>query len=64
VCQLLITKGERSGLPTLIAATEGHFVVRADETLTAFAELASAIRLYRRNPRNLPFNDISVSAEK
>ena len=41
-----------------------RFIVRADEKLTAFAELESAIRLYRRNPRNLRFNDFSVSAKK
>src|SRR5260370_34974851 len=34
-----------------------RFIVRADERLTAFAELKSAIRLYRRNSRNLRFND-------
>jgi len=28
-----------------------RFVVRADEKLTAFAELESGMRLYRRNPR-------------
>jgi len=39
-------------------------IVRADEKLTAFLELKSAIRLYRRNPRNLRFNDFSVSAKK
>jgi hypothetical protein len=36
-------KGERSGLPTHIAATGKRFVVRADEKLTAFLELESAI---------------------
>jgi hypothetical protein len=28
-----------------------RYVVHADEKLTAFLELESAIRLYRRNPR-------------
>jgi hypothetical protein len=41
-----------------------RFVVRADEKLPAFVELEAATRLYRRNPRNLRFNDFSVSAEK
>jgi hypothetical protein len=41
-----------------------RFVVHASEKLTAFVELESAIRLYRRNPRNLRFNDFSVSAKK
>jgi len=36
--------GERSGLRTHIAAMEKRFVVRADENLTAFVELESAIR--------------------
>jgi hypothetical protein len=35
--------GERSGLLTLTAATEKRYVVRADEKLTAFVELESAI---------------------
>jgi hypothetical protein len=35
---------ERSGLQPRIAATEKRFVVRADEELTAFVELESAIR--------------------
>jgi hypothetical protein len=30
-----------------------RFVVRADDKLTAFVELESAIRLYQRNPRNV-----------
>jgi hypothetical protein len=41
-----------------------RFVVRADEKLTAFVEIESTIRLYLRNPRNLRFNDFSVSAKK
>ena len=41
-----------------------RFVVRADEKLTAFVELESAIRLYPRNPRGLRFNDFTVSAKK
>jgi len=36
--------GERSGLLTHIAAMGKRFVVRADEKLTAFVELESAIR--------------------
>jgi len=40
----LILTGERSGLLTRIAMTETRFVVRADEKLTAFLELESAIR--------------------
>jgi hypothetical protein len=39
-------------------------IVRADEKLTAFAALESAIRLNLRNPRNLRFTDFSVSAKK
>jgi hypothetical protein len=41
-----------------------RFIVRADEKLTAFIELESAIRLYRRNPHNLRFNRFSVPAKK
>jgi hypothetical protein len=41
--QRLIPTGEQSGLLTHIAATES-VVVRADEKLTAFLELESAIR--------------------
>ena len=48
-----IPTGEQFGLQTHIAATEKRFVVHADEKLTAFVELESAIRLYRLNPRNL-----------
>jgi hypothetical protein len=33
-----------------------RYVVHADEKLTAFIELESAIRLYLLNPRNLRFN--------
>jgi hypothetical protein len=40
----LIPTGERSGLLTRIAATAKRFVVRANEKLTAFTELESAIR--------------------
>jgi hypothetical protein len=40
----LIPTGERSGLQTRIATMESVFVVRADEKLTAFLELESAIR--------------------
>jgi hypothetical protein len=39
-----ILTGERSGLQTHIATTEKRFVVQADEKLTAFMELESAIR--------------------
>ena len=41
-----------------------RFVVNADEKLTAFVELESAVRLYRRNPRNLRFNNFPVFAKK
>jgi len=34
-----------------------RFIVRTNEKLTAFLELESSIRLYRRNPRNLRFDD-------
>jgi len=40
-----------------------RFVVQANEKLTAFVELESAIRLYRRNPRNVRFNDSSVPSK-
>jgi hypothetical protein len=40
----LIPTGERSGLLTRIATTESSFVVHADEKLSAFLELKSAIR--------------------
>jgi hypothetical protein len=43
----LIPTGERSGLPTRIASIRQRFVVRADEKLTAFIELESAIRAAR-----------------
>ena len=36
-------QGERSGLLTRIATTGKRYVVRADEKLTAFVELESAI---------------------
>jgi hypothetical protein len=44
VFQRLIPTGERSSLPTRIAATESVSFVRADEKLTAFMEVESAIR--------------------
>jgi hypothetical protein len=45
-----------------IATTGKRFVARADEKLTAFAELEAAIRPYRRkNPGKLRFNDFSFS---
>ena len=40
----LIPMGEQSGLQTHIAATES-VLVRADEKLTAFLELESAMKL-------------------
>jgi hypothetical protein len=40
-----------------------RFVVHADEKLTAFMELESAIRLYRRNPRDLRLNDFSFPSK-
>ena len=40
-----------------------RFVVRADEKLSAFVEIESAIRPYRRHPRNLRFNDVSVPSK-
>jgi hypothetical protein len=40
----LILTGERSGLLTRIATTESVSLWRADEKLTAFVELESAIR--------------------
>jgi len=39
-----ILRGEQSGLLTRTGATGKRFVVRADEKLTAFLELESAIR--------------------
>jgi hypothetical protein len=39
----LIPTGEQSGLQTRIATTGKHFVVHADEKLTAFVELESGI---------------------
>jgi len=44
VYQPLILRGERSGLLTRIVATVKRFIVRADEKLTAFVELESAVR--------------------
>jgi hypothetical protein len=41
-----------------------RFVVHADEKLTAFVELESAIPLYPRDPRSRRFDDFSVSAKK
>jgi hypothetical protein len=41
-----------------------RFVVRADEKLTAFLELESAIRLYPRNPCYPQFNDFSFPRKK
>jgi len=40
----LIPTGERSGSWTRIAATESVSLLRADEKLTAFVELETAIR--------------------
>ena len=42
--QPLISTGERCGLLMRIATMERAFVVRADEKLTAFLELESAMR--------------------
>jgi hypothetical protein len=42
--QLLIRRGEQSGSQTRIAGDGKRFVVRADEKLTAFLELESAIQ--------------------
>jgi hypothetical protein len=39
-------KGERSGLLTRIAVPGKRFIVHADEKLTAFVELQSAIRAF------------------
>jgi hypothetical protein len=44
VSQRLIPAGERSGLQTRNAATESVSLLRADEKVTAFVELESAIR--------------------
>jgi hypothetical protein len=41
-----------------------RFIVGADEMLTAFGEVESAIRLYRRNRHNLRFNDFFFSRKK
>jgi len=41
-----------------------RLIMRADERLTAFAELESAIRLYRRDPRNLRSNDFFFFRKK
>jgi hypothetical protein len=43
--QLLILRGEQSGLLMRIATTGRRYVVHADEKLTAFVELESAIRV-------------------
>jgi hypothetical protein len=43
VSQRLILTGEQSGLQTHIPTTGSVFIVRADEKLTAFFELESAI---------------------
>ena len=51
--QRLIPTGERSGLLTLIAKDGKCFVVRADEKLTAFVELESAISASTRKRLNL-----------
>jgi hypothetical protein len=40
-----------------------RFVARADEKLTAFVQLESVLRLHRRNPRNLRFNDVFVPSK-
>ena len=42
--RLPVPTGERSGLQTHIAATVTDSLLRADETLTTFLELESAIR--------------------
>jgi len=43
VSQPLIPAGERSGLQTHVVGDGKRFVVRAEEKLTAFVELESAI---------------------
>jgi hypothetical protein len=49
--QLWIARDERSGLLTHIAGDGKRFLVRADEKLTAFVELESAIRPYSRHAK-------------
>jgi len=44
-------------LRTRIAPNDLRFILRADERLTAVAELESAIRLYPRNSPDPLFND-------
>jgi hypothetical protein len=48
VSQVRITRGDNFGLSPQSAATLDAFIVRADEKLTAFLELESAIRGLRR----------------
>jgi hypothetical protein len=55
-------KAERYSLPTHIGETEKRFVVRADEKLTAFIELESAVRAFKSigaRKRNAKFCEAS-----
>jgi hypothetical protein len=47
VCRRWTAKGEQSGLRTRIAATKSVSLAHAEEKLTAFLELESAIRDFR-----------------
>jgi len=49
--QPYILRGVQSGLLTRIAATGKRFLVDADELLTAFVELESAIRFFNSRCR-------------
>ena len=57
-----IPSGERSGLQTPIAVTEKRLVLHADEKLTAFLELESAVRSSTTTARQLL--DIASNCER
>jgi hypothetical protein len=63
VAQPLIPTGERSGLQMRAHDNEKRFVVRAEETLTAFVELESTTRAAERpedcGGREIKFDKLS-----
>jgi hypothetical protein len=47
-------------MPTTIAATESHFVVRAGEKLTAFLELERAVCIHLLSTHKIKFDTLSL----
>jgi hypothetical protein len=53
-------KGAQSGLLTRTATTEGAFVVRADDKLTAFLEVETAICARQSGQRTVERREIKL----